>query len=85
MKKRIISAVVALIIFIPIVLKGGIIFDLAFFVIAMQGLKELLDVTEKKKKIPSFIKLICYLVLTAIFFVCEINKNMILTINQVFL
>lgn len=81
MKKRIISAVVALIIFIPIVLKGGIIFDLAFFVIAMQGLKELLDVTEKKKKIPSFIKLICYLVLTAIFFVCEINKNMILNID----
>lgn len=81
MKKRIISAVVALIIFIPIVLKGGIIFDLAFFVIAMQGLKELLDVTEKKKKIPSFIKLICYLILTAIFFVGEINKNMILNID----
>ena len=59
MKKRIISAVVALIIFIPIVLKGGIIFNLTFFVVAMQGLKELLDVTEKKKKIPSFIKLIC--------------------------
>ena len=81
MKKRIISAIVALIIFIPIVLKGGIIFNLTFFVVAMQGLKELLDVTEKKKKIPSFIKLICYLILASIFFIGQINANMVLNID----
>lgn len=81
MKTRIISAAIALIILIPIVLKGGIIFDLAFFIIAMQGLKEFLDITEKKKKVPSFIKLICYLILTGIFFMGQIDKNMILNID----
>lgn len=81
MKKRIISALVALAIFIPIIVKGGVIFDIAFFLLAMQGLKELMDVTEKKKKIPVFIKLICYLILTGIFFIGVVDNKMILNID----
>lgn len=81
MKTRIISALVALAIFIPITIKGGAIFNIVFFLLAMQGLKELLDVTENKKKIPSFIKLICYLILAGIFFVGVVDKKMILNID----
>lgn len=81
MKTRILSAIVAFMIFIPIFLKGGIVFSLAFYIVGMIGLKEFLDVKEKRRKIPSFIKLIIYLLFTTVYFMGTINKEMILKMD----
>lgn|SRR5574344_432317 len=59
MKKRIISAIVLLLIFVPCLLAGGLLYDSLILIIGVLGLKELLDAKEKKKRIPPFIKFIC--------------------------
>lgn len=68
MKVRIISAMVALAMFIPIFFIGGTVFKIAIYIVAMLGLKEFLDVREQKKSFPDFIKLVAYIWLTIIFF-----------------
>lgn len=67
MKTRIISAVVALIIFIPLLLIGGLFFDIAVFVLACLGLREFLNIRSKEKKIPLPIQAISYLSIGLIF------------------
>ncbi|MBQ9318964.1 MAG: phosphatidate cytidylyltransferase [Bacilli bacterium] len=81
MKTRIISAIVALCIFIPIFAIGGLTFKIAVYVIAMLGVREYLKVREKKKEFPNFIKLIAYLWLTIIFFELQVNESMIMIID----
>lgn len=66
MKTRITSALLALLIFIPIFIDGGLIFDTAIFIVAMLGLKEFLDVKESKKELPIFIKLVSYMMMALI-------------------
>jgi phosphatidate cytidylyltransferase len=81
MKKRVISAIIAFIILIPIFLKGGLIFDITFYIIAMLALKELLDAYEVKNKIPDLMRLISYLLITLIYFFHNVNNNLILNID----
>ena len=81
MKIRIISALVALAIFIPIFIIGGIYFKIAIYVVAMLGMKEYLNLREQKKEFPIFIKLIAYLWLTIIFYEIKVDKEMILNID----
>lgn len=81
MKTRIISAIVALGIFIPIFIMGGTVFKVAVYIIAMLGLKEYLDVREKRKTFPDFIKLISYLWLSIIFYELKIDKEMIMILD----
>lgn len=81
MKKRVLSAIVALSIFIPIFFIGGIWFKVAVYVIAMLGLKEFLDVREERKSFPDLIKLIAYLWLTIIFYEINYTKKMSLVID----
>ena len=69
MKKRIISAAVALCIIIPLIIYGGIAFDIGVFVIGMLALKEFLDIKSTKKKIPILIQLIAYIFITLIILV----------------
>ena len=57
MKERVISAVVALIIVIPLLIFGGIYFDILVSIIGLIGLFELLRV---KNNIPNIIKYISY-------------------------
>lgn len=66
MKTRIISAFFALLVFIPIVLQGGTIFNVAIFILALLGLKEFLDAKNTKKEIPIFIKLVSYIMMALI-------------------
>jgi len=66
MKKRLISAVVALAIIIPLIAYGGIIFDIGVLVIGMLALKEFLDIKGTRKKIPIFIQLIAYIFMVLI-------------------
>lgn len=66
MKVRVISAVVALAIFIPILLAGGMIFDIAICILAILALKEFMDIKETKKTIPDFMKFVSYLLIVLI-------------------
>ena len=76
MKTRFISAVIVVLLAIPIFLCGGIWFKIAFYVLAMLGLREYLNVRAKRKDFPIFIKLIAYLCLTLIYFTFNIKTNM---------
>ena len=62
MKTRVISAIIALLIFIPIFIMGGTIFKITIYILAMLGMKEYLDVREKRKDFPIFIKIIAYFI-----------------------
>lgn len=75
-KTRLISAIVVILAAIPIFLIGGISFKLAFYVIAMLGLREYLGVRSKRKDFPIFIKLIAYICLTLIYFTFDIKADM---------
>lgn len=64
MKQRIISALVALLIFIPVFMMGGTVYALAIYAIAMLGLREFLKIKSTKKELPIFIDVISYIILT---------------------
>lgn len=68
MKTRVISAIIALAIFIPIFLIGGDLFNITIFVISLIGLKEFIDIKETKKKMPLLIKIILYVIMTSLVF-----------------
>ena len=76
MKQRLLSAIVALLIFIPIVIIGGNIFNIAFYVLALLGLREFIKLREKEKKYPDFIRLISYLGITLLYFSNTLNSDM---------
>ena len=66
MKTRITSAIVALLIIVPILLYGGSIYNLTIYIISLFGLKEFIDIKESKRKTPDFIKFISYIIMTLI-------------------
>ena len=66
MKTRIISALIAIILVVPILIKGGFIFDLAVYILSIIGLWEFLRVKNSKKEISNFVKFISYVILTLI-------------------
>ena len=61
MKTRLISAIVLLLIVIPIYLYGGLLYTGAIILVSMLALKEFMDIKETKKKLPIFIKLLAYI------------------------
>ena len=74
MKTRIISAIVAAIIFVPIFIIGGITFNIAFYILTLLGLREFMKVREKKQhKYPDFIRLMAYLIISILYFICTLN------------
>ena len=66
MKKRVISAIIMLLIVIPISIIGGKPFIIASLIIGLLALKEMLDIRETKKPFPFFMKLLTYLILTGL-------------------
>lgn len=68
MKKRIISAIIIILLCIPFLLKGGMTFTIGIWLLGILSLKEFLDAKETKKEIPYFIKFISYILLTLIIF-----------------
>lgn len=66
MKKRTVSAAIILLITIPLLILGGTIYNIGITLIAIMGLKELLDIKETKKKLPLFVKVISYLFMITI-------------------
>lgn len=64
MKDRVISAVLMLLIFIPVFILGGTLFQMTVYLISLLGLKEFLDVKETKKAIPPVMKFLSYVIYT---------------------
>lgn len=70
MKKRIISAVVALAIFIPLVIIGGVPLKIAACVLAVLGMKEFLDLPHKSNR-PKYVDVIIYALVILLVFINE--------------
>lgn len=81
MKQRVISAIVVLAIAIPIFIIGGIPFNIAFYVLTVLGLKEFMKVREKEKKLPDFIRLVAYIMITLLYFDCTLTGNLNLSFD----
>lgn len=70
MKKRLISAAVLIAIFIPLIIIGGLPFNIGVTVLSCLGLKEIMDLFEKEKKIPLVVKMLSFLS-TGLVVMCE--------------
>jgi len=74
MTKRVVSAIIALLIFMPLIIKGGWIFNLVAYIIALIGLKEFIDAKSKKKPVPFIMGLLAYIFLSLIILV-DVNSS----------
>ncbi len=79
MKKRVLSAIVAFLIFIPIFLIGGTLFNVAFYIVTILGIREFMKIRDKK--IPDFIRFIVYLLITLIYFSNTLNNDLSFNID----
>lgn len=78
MKTRVISALVALAIVIPLIVMGGTPFNIGVYIISIIALKEFLDIKGSKKQMPIFIQLIAYIFITVIIL------NNVNTVSEIF-
>jgi len=62
MKKRVISAIIALSIFIPLVIEGNILFRIGILILGILGLREIINI--KNKKYPFLFKFCSYFLLS---------------------
>ncbi|HHW68930.1 MAG TPA: phosphatidate cytidylyltransferase [Tenericutes bacterium] len=81
MKTRTISAFLMLLIFIPILIIGGNLFQLFIFIISLIGITEFLDIKNRKKEIPNFIKFISYMLVSLIILFNIKNYNNVFMID----
>lgn len=84
MKMRIISAIVALIIVIPIIILGEAPFIIGVAIVGLIGLRELLNLREKDRKLPLLIKGITYLSFIALVLLNADYSNNFLVDYRVF-
>lgn len=76
MKQRVVSAIILAIVLIPIFLIGGFLFNITFYIIATQGLREFLKVKTKEKAFPDFMQFISYIMLTLLYFTNTLNSDL---------
>lgn len=81
MKVRVISAIVALMICVPILLTGGIWYQLGVYVLSLLALKEFINIKQTKKEMPIFIRIISYIILSLIVLVNTGTEDMLFTID----
>lgn len=81
MKQRVISAIIAFLIFIPIFLKGGMLFNLAIYGVSMIALWEFLNIKNIRKEIPSFITFISYIIMTLFVLANTSSQDLIYSID----
>ena len=62
MAKRVFSAILLIVIFVPLLWIGGTAFKIFMSILAIMGLYELIHIKETKKKLPLFVKCCAYLV-----------------------
>ena len=63
MKKRVISAIIMILIFVPLLLAGGILFAGFMTILSLMAMYELMSIREKEKKFPSLQKFLAYLLI----------------------
>lgn len=63
MKQRVISAVIAFIIVIPLIILGGIPFKIGVSIISLIGLYEFIKCESKENKYPDYIKILSYILM----------------------
>ncbi len=66
MTKRVVSAIIMALIFIPFLFAGGIYFTIFMTVIGMLGLYELLHIRASKKKLPLVMRVIAYIMVAVL-------------------
>lgn len=81
MKTRLISALIAIIVVVPIILIGGFIFNITVLILSLLGLKEFIDIKDAKKPIPEIIKLISYIAVILLIVSNFDNQNLIFLID----
>lgn len=81
MKQRVISAIIAFLIFIPIFLKGGMLFNLAIYGVSMIALWEFLHIKNIRKELPSFITFISYIIMTLFVLANTSSQDLIYSID----
>lgn len=81
MMERLISAIVALAIFIPIFIIGGTIYNVAILVLSVLALKEFLTIKQTKKELPTFTTFISYVLLTLFVLTNITNKDILFSID----
>ncbi len=74
MKKRVISAIFMILIFVPILLLGGATFAIFMTALSLLGLYEFIHIREKKKPFPLIVKLFAYIMVFAFAFM-NFNQN----------
>ena len=79
MTKRIVSAIILVLIFVPLIIVGELPFTILMTVLSILGLYEIIKVRETKKKFPLVLKIFAYL-LTCYF--CLYNTSSIDFINK---
>ena len=62
MKTRVISAIILIALFVPILIIGDLPFAILMAALAVCGLYELIKVRESKKKFPTLLKLFAYII-----------------------
>ncbi len=70
MKKRVISAIVALAIFIPLIILGGIYFKIAICILAVLGMREFLNLPGGEKR-PKYVDAVIYAIVLLLTFMEE--------------
>ena len=81
MGKKILSAFLLLVIFIPIFMIGGGIFYTFIYVISLLGMHEFMNVKDSKKSIPLFIKFLSYVSVSFLIFSNMRSESLIFSID----
>lgn len=81
MLKKFLSALLMLLIFIPISMVGGIVFYLFIYFISLIGMHEFLNIKESKKHIPIFTRVLSYIAFSFIIFNSVNSSSLIFSID----
>ncbi len=82
MKQRVISALVAALIFIPIIIVGDLAFNITFFILTILAIREFMKARQNVKAIPDFMRFITYLLITLIYFKNTLNNDLSLSLDN---
>ena len=74
MTKRVMSALLIVIVFIPFLIIGGVSFQILMSAIAVLSLYELLHIKEQKEKLPLVINLFAYILVLYFFHQTQLSR-----------
>ena len=81
MTKRFLSSFVMLVLLIPLLLIGKTVFNIGVYIVAIMSLHEFIKIKEEKKRIPSFIKFISFIMITLLILTNSQLKDLTFSID----